>query len=82
MRRNQLSLTEGRNTEGKVGGHGWKERGDKNAFIHNLETFAKAAAEAQLTYGNAKWEEICVRNPGFHSLCLLAQVSRIWEFPM
>lgn len=41
--------TEGRNTEGKVGGDGWQERGDKNAFIHNFEAFAKAAAGAQLT---------------------------------
>lgn len=49
MRRNRLSLTEGRNTEGKVGEDGWKERGDKNVFIHNLEAFAKAAAAVQLT---------------------------------
>lgn len=46
MRRNGLSLTEGQNTEGKVGGDGWKERGDKNAFIHKLEAFAKTEAEA------------------------------------
>lgn len=46
MRRNGLSLTEGRNTEGKVGGDGRKERGDKNTFIHKLEAFSKTAAEA------------------------------------
>lgn len=49
MRKNGLSLTEGRNTEGKVGGDGWKERGDKTTIIDKLEAFAKTAAEVQLT---------------------------------
>jgi len=54
LRRNRLSLTESRNKEGKVGEDVWKERRDKNAFIQNLEAFAKAAEKAQLTSGNAK----------------------------